>query len=441
MTQEREKDTASRVIALFASARLTLVLLSAIAVLSFLGVTGWLGLGDVYHEKFFQLLLGLLFTNLLVCTVERLPAQVKKFSMDKGTEAPPPPREPDYVIQTKLKSAEQAISMAEELAFKKRGKLPRREITLKHGEKSGPSLVSFCSSGRMSLLGPPVTHLGILVILIGAIMGSMWPFSAFIYMRPGQKSDTALSMQNQAEVQLGFTISCNDFEIKYYDDTKAPADYICDLSILDQGREVARKVIEVNKPLYYKGFGIYQSSYKLEPLIRLTARNVEQGDTVSKTLMLEEPWTLAGTSVTFVAMDFEKEAVGMGRRLGPKLTVWRFINDKFGGEIKLFEMFPDFDKSREGEYTLSFTTKESRLKTGLKIIKDPGVPVVWAGFAVLVLGAMQSLFIYHRRVWLVAREVEAGVELGLVGRTKKARGMFNARLRQMAEKLKDGLGA
>ncbi|MBT3294013.1 MAG: hypothetical protein HN919_19210 [Verrucomicrobia bacterium] len=42
------------------------------------------------------------------------------------------------------------------------------------------------------------------------------------------------------------------------------SDYKSDLVIMDGGREVKRKVIEVNKPLHYGGYDFYQSSYDSE---------------------------------------------------------------------------------------------------------------------------------------------------------------------------------
>lgn len=42
------------------------------------------------------------------------------------------------------------------------------------------------------------------------------------------------------------------------------SDYKSDLVIVDDGREVKRKVIEVNKPLHYGGYDFYQSSYDSE---------------------------------------------------------------------------------------------------------------------------------------------------------------------------------
>ena len=442
--QSDNRDLASQVIAFFTSVKLTLAILAAIVVMSFLGVTGWFGVEDVYHSKPFQLLMGLLFTNLLACTIERFPSAWRKMRMDMGPVAPPPPKKPDYQFIAKAGDVDEALAKAEKLAFGS-GEYLKRDIELSAkksssdeenvGKLSGKA--SFKSRGKLAVLGPHVTHLGILITIAGALIGSLYPFNGFMWLKPGEESNIAAvqSGMQQTRHPMGFTIRCNDFKITQYEKTPMASDYLCDLSILENGREVTQKVIEVNSPLHYQGYGIYQSSYRYEPKMTITATFTETGDTVSKEVTLNSKWDLPGTDTSYTVVDFEEDAVGMGMSMGPKLDLAWFESGEFKGAVKLFERYPNFDKGRGVNHRLAFDTSDYSLFTGLRIIKDPGLPVVWVGFALIILGTMQSFFIFHHRFWLVATQTGEGVTVNLIGRAQKAPGMLESRLEKMAESI------
>jgi len=440
-------DLASRLISLFASVKLTLVLIAVLIVLSFLGETGRWGLRDIYHARYFTFLLGLLFINLAVCTTDRLPGALKRIKMDAGPEAPPPPREPDHVVRIKGGSAAQVRGKAEAVAFGEGAKVLRREAEVplkkKGGEEgvaAGKALVSFLATGRWSLLGPHVTHLGILITLLGAIVGGLYTFKGYVQLKPGAESGEAEVMASDTlsrTVNLGFAIRCNDFQVTFYEDSAMPSDYISDLSIIVSGHEAARQKIEVNRPLYYDGYGIFQSSYG--PLIRLTAAAAD-GSTAGENVISWEPWTVPGSTATYMVARFDQHSSGMSRDLGPSVIAQKLAGDRVVDQFHLFQEFPNFDAERKDQFKLSFHTVPGKYWTGLQLIKDPGMPLVWTGFALLVAGVMLSFFVFHRRTWLVVREGGKFVEISIIGRTRKAQGMFEKHLASMAERMARELG-
>jgi cytochrome c biogenesis protein len=444
--QKKSKDPVDRVVDFFASARLTLILIALIAVLSFLGTTGRWGFQDVYHTKYFTLLLGLLFTNLLICTIDRLPGSLRRIRMDSGPVAPPPPREPDYIIRVESESAAGLIEKAERAAFGPGAKTLHREMEkgLKRegvGRGAGKALVSFNSSARISIIGPHLTHLGILLIILGGIIGNVATFKGYIYLKPGQETNEAEVRGRGAAsgfMDLGFIVRCNEFKVTWYEKSPMASDYLCDLSIIDSGKEAARKTIEVNQPLSYKGYGFYQSSYG--PLIRLTAENTEDGTTVGEDVVQWFPWTVPGDTVSFMVVEFEERTFGMGRDMGPSVMVQKYQGGRPVDEFKLFQHFPDFDRARKDKRVLTFRTLPDRFWTGLQVIKDPGVHVVYAGFVLLTAGVTLTFFVFHRRVWLVVKTGEKFSEVLLIGRTAKAKGMFEKHLERIAERLKSEFG-
>jgi cytochrome c biogenesis protein len=211
--------------------------------------------------------------------------------------------------------------------------------------------------------------------------------------------------------------------------------------VIDDGEVVKEKKIEVNKPLYYGGYGIYQSSYEMDHRFRLFAAPVKGGDTLSKEVELRDPWTLPGTSVSFMMVDYKQSSRGMGKNMGPRAIVIKFEGQEPMSQLNLFEKFPDFDKQRAGDYVLRFERMEAGYWTGLRLMKDPGTPVIWGGSILLILGVLQSFMVKHRRAWLVAGKKGNTVELSLIGRTRKARSMLLSWEENIVGKLEKRLGA
>ena len=112
----------------------------------------------------------------------------------------------------------------------------------------------------------PITHLSILIILIGGIAGSLFGFRGFVNILEGETVDQIYLKVKDGEVPkpIGFSVRCDDFKITYYDlprPEKHVKEYTSILTILENGKEVLRKSIEVNHPLHYKGLAFYQASY------------------------------------------------------------------------------------------------------------------------------------------------------------------------------------
>ena len=105
--------------------------------------------------------------------------------------------------------------------------------------------------GVMGRLGSDVTHISLLLILLGAIVGSF----------AGYKDFKAVYVGGTFSVpDADFNLRLDKFWIEYYD-TGQIRQYNSLLTVLEGGKEVLTKQIWVNEPLYYKGIRFYQSSY------------------------------------------------------------------------------------------------------------------------------------------------------------------------------------
>ncbi len=104
-----------------------------------------------------------------------------------------------------------------------------------------------------------ITHLSILVILAGAIIGIYFGYNAFLNLPEGQISSVAYQDKG-VEIPLGFDLRCDNFDVEYYQGADMPKAYRSWLTVMKNGKEVMKKSIVVNDPLTYEGVTFYQSS-------------------------------------------------------------------------------------------------------------------------------------------------------------------------------------
>ena len=56
--------------------------------------------------------------------------------------------------------------------------------------------------------------------------------------------------------------------------------------------------------------------------------------------------------------------------------------------------------TERGDFVFRLENFTTRYYTGLQISKNPGMPLVWIGFGLIVAGFILVLFGSHRRLWM-----------------------------------------
>lgn len=80
---------------------------------------------------------------------------------------------------------------------------------------------------------------------------------------------------------------------------------------------------------------------------------------------------------------------------------------------------------------VNITIKELVGSTGLQIKADPGVPFVYLGFGLLMVGVMMS-YVSHSQVWLLSVDGDGQREIYLGGRTNRAQVAFEREILAIA---------
>jgi cytochrome c biogenesis protein ResB len=118
--------------------------------------------------------------------------------------------------------------------------------------------------GRFSHFGVYVIHLGILIIIGGAVIGYLFGFDAYVQVAEGDAVDTIELKGDRGAKKLNFTLRCDRFSVDFYEDG-APKEYRSDLTFLKNDRVVYQGSLLVNHPITFEGLRFYQASYGTVP--------------------------------------------------------------------------------------------------------------------------------------------------------------------------------
>ena len=415
---ERQSDPFDSLWRFFSSTKVAIVLILLIAFVSFLGAvivqapTGlasdpvqygqWLsymrgkygaltdvynaiGLFNVYNVFWFKLLLVLLIFNTVICTINRLPTLWNSVSSPRVKVNESMFKASPIRASIKLKQSggqkgkQQPVGDVASKVFSTLSGQHYKVFT----EQDGGATHFYADRYGIFKLGTVVTHLSLVLLMVGAVMGGMFGFANDGVVIPEGKV-------YQVGFGENFSVRLDKFVAEFYQDGQ-PKDYYSDVTIIDGGKDVLKQRIRVNDPLEYKGVRFHQSFYGPAAVLEVKDK---QGRTVFADSMpldqgngsSNQGWiNLPASNVVLVASLPNSE--------NPPLTV-QFYQ---GNTALSRDTLRAGDTKTIGDYQVTF--KKLSQFTGLRMVKDPGVPLVWLACALLVLGICVTLYFPRRRIW------------------------------------------
>jgi cytochrome c biogenesis protein len=299
------------------------------------------------------------------------------------------------------------------------------------------AITLYSEKGRFSRLGVYITHLSLLIILIGGLIGSQFGFKGFVNIVEGETVDQIYERGEDREIPrpLSFSVRCDDFNITYYDlpgkKEKHVKEYTSIVTIVDNGKEVLKESVRVNHPLHYKGLTFYQANYGAIHDVTLGIQwvgkrekaifKVVEGNTV--------PVPNSNNFIRVIKAEHQVHNFGEG------VQVVLFKPNQEPRPFWLLKAFPKFDEQRRDEFILTFEGFTEKEYTGLQVTKDPGVWVVWIGCGLMIFGLIVSFFFSHQKVW-VRIPKDPGREIVLAGSTNKNRMGFEKTFGQLVERVR-----
>lgn len=374
----------------------------------------YLGLNNVYSSILYKFLLALVGINLTVCSINRFSATWNRtFHPDPGADA-------GQISKMRLHETLTCDGSISDAAERVTEALRGRSYHVVQ-KTDGESVTIFASRGRLSLWGPYLTHLSLLVIFLGAILGSMLGFNGFTSIGEGKTISAYYDERAQTRKDLGFKVALERFEIGH-DKKRNPTAYKSDLLVYEGNRVAARKTIDVNHPLTYKGVSFFQSDYGLSGMVvkltgpdgqstrlnfDLSTENGPHGKTYS---VAGEPFKqvqVGGKTLTIFVHNMLPDYGGKHNTtmsslpLNPAARI--MVNDRLPA-YKGLDAWKDLGWMTEGESAghKGFTVKLDDIAnyTGLQVSRNPGLPVIYAGFGLLLAGVFLSFYMLHRIIRL-----------------------------------------
>jgi cytochrome c biogenesis protein len=281
----------------------------------------------------------------------------------------------------------------------------------------------YARKGIAGRIGPIFVHAAMLITLAGSIYGAMTGFFAQEMVPSGETFRVTNIFDAgpwaAAQIPKDWSVKVNRFWIDY---TPAGAidQFYSDLSVLNQaGEEVDRQTIHVNKPLRHNGVTMYQADWAVAA-VQIHLNN-------SPTLQL--PMELLDTG-------------GKGKIWGtlvptkPDLSEGVYVLAKdLQGTLLIYDLQGKLISTvREGRSTevngVNLAIEKVVGSTGLQIKADPGIPAVYLGFGLVMMGVVMS-YVSHSQVW--ALKTEKGFFVG--GRTNRAQVTFEREMIEILDQL------
>jgi cytochrome c biogenesis protein len=437
---------------LLASVRLTIVLLLSLAATSIIGTLipqnsepaayvaafgetlyqffSVLGLFDMYHSWWFQVLMLLLAANIVVCSADRLSAQRRILFV----------RRPAFQA-----SRFQNLSDREDFIDDRGPETLRvvyepymsRRVRAVQIETTDQGFRVFGENGRWTRFGVYVVHLSVVLLLIGGLIGSIFGFDGFVSIPEGETVQQVSLRSTGERLQLPFAIRCDDFDVSFYE-TGAPKEFRSRLTLLENGQPVLQQDIIVNDPLRYRGISIFQSSYgtlpSREAVFSFTSRDT--GMVYTQEMKIGQEFRIPENLGTFVLTELRHNAQFKGHPVGDAFLGRLTAPDGTALQVVLPIRFPTFDRMRRGEVVIAVDQFKERHYTGLQVNRDPGVDVVYTGFILMILGCYVTFFRSHQQVCIEAVRKGSGTQVTVSGTANKNKAAMDRRIQKLAKALK-----
>jgi cytochrome c biogenesis protein len=270
----------------------------------------------------------------------------------------------------------------------------------------------YARKGIIGRIGPIVVHAGMLIVLAGGVWGIFTGFFAQEMVASGNtfniKNIIELGPFGANQLPSDWSVKVNRFWIDYTENGDIDQFY-SDLSVVsDRGEELKRETIHVNKPLRYDGVTFYQTNWSIaaaqvqlnnSPIFQLPVAKLDTlgAGNIWGTWIPTKPDM--STGVSMLIKDLQGTALIYNQQgdLTSAIRLGQSV-DIDGIKIKLIDIIGS---------------------TGLQIKADPGVPIVYTGFALLMIGVVMSYF-SHSQIW--ALEQDRGFYFG--AKTNRAQVSF-----------------
>ncbi|MFC1856348.1 cytochrome c biogenesis protein ResB [Thermodesulfobacteriota bacterium] len=360
-------------------------------------------LDNMYHAWWFVSLLGLLCVTITCCSIDKFPV-VWRFVVKPKKDL-----DDKQVKYIPLKETLLVKGSAENVTQKYRDFLSKF-VTMSDLTEIDGTRHLFAQTGLWTRFGVYVTHLSLLIIIIGALIGVYWGEKGYVRINEFTSTSDYYSRKTEDMQPLGFTLRCNSYDTTYYEGTGQPKEYRSSITVIDNGKEMFTQEVLVNHTLQYKGFTFYQSNYGsvsegkegyFYSIIDIVQKSDDAPLAKNSLLYSNEEVTIPGTSDKIKLIAYKED-----RQYGPMAGFKVIKADGTENTFWTYQRFPQKEDERKGDYKIVVRKVKEYQYTGFQIAMDPGVWTVYTGCGLMIIGTLIAFFFSHKRFWIRVDEAD-----------------------------------
>jgi cytochrome c biogenesis protein len=269
------------------------------------------------------------------------------------------------------------------------------------------SFYTYSYKGLLGRLAPILVHISLINILIGSLISLLTSVSFQEMIPEGElfHLKNIIKSGQFSSIPDNFTGKINDFKIEYHSNGSIKQFYSNIAIINKQFKIVTNKTISVNKPLYFQGFTLYQTDWKVNGLKLKIGTNQIIYLPLHKISNNNQSYWLSSFDETI-----NKKIILLVSDLYSPVLCYD-VDGKLLQSIKLKE------KTTINDIPLEII--ELIKSTGIQIKKDLGIPIIYSNFFLLMLSSVVSYSSYSQ-LWLISY----ANEIKIFGTTNRAKLKF-----------------
>jgi ResB protein required for cytochrome c biosynthesis len=364
---------------------------------------------NLYDTLVFRVLIGLLCINLIVCSISRFNSAFRR------SFHPPLPRNVHAVPQ-KIGT----VLMGDPIDLHK-----KIEKTLKskgyylNSEETSDSWSFVGLKHRLGYWGAYIVHVAFVIIILGSIMGGLGFSGNFTALNGASLRFDDIRF-TKGHPFKDYSIRIDSIEDRFLPNGERD-NWYTGLSIIQDGKELTRGELSVNHPFQYDGVYYYQSSYSdyLKLTIEKDGKSFE--DLIPTGLTANEENLAIDLSRRFPQATQDSKLYLKGLKLQNQPVVFLQADVAGGKESAILRLTTGQSETVFDQYKITLTGLTNA--TGLEVKADPGVPVIWFGCGMLLLGLILSFYWHPLLVsGVFIRQTEQtgalsiGMSVGRIGR-------------------------
>lgn len=331
---------------------------------------------QVYSSIIFRIIVLLFVVNLVGCTLNILPAQLNRM---KNT----------YFPSSHTKNENLWEEGTDLQSFKKHLKKNRFSVV---DREDG----FYAAKHRIGNIGSSVTHLGIIIIILGGFIGNLFATQGFFNLMPNEMK--TFEKQN-------FSVVLDDFYLGFREDGTTEQ-YYSEFSIFEDGKKVKAEKIWVNNPLSYKGLELFQSSFGW--VNKLVIKDKDDSVVYEGLLKDDQHYFYQPEHLTVYLYgffpDFDINQMGQPFTKSQKMVSphYAVVFYNFNEYVESYIIEPG-QPITYNDVKVEFV--EPTLYTGITYRKDFGYYFVLLGCLILMSGLMLSFYFYPKYILITPNSI------------------------------------